>query len=94
MIVHKIDIHTGMCVGDVNVGDLSPTEASALSPAYIVTPIPDGMIPSLCRWDGEQWAEYITSEYSSDETPQLPTLEERISALEQLELERIMGGVG
>ena len=93
MIVHKIDIETGNWTRDVNVGNLSPVEAAALSPAYILAPIPDGMIPSHCRWDGEQWAEYITEEYSSDETPQPPTLEERLSALEQLEIERIMGGV-
>lgn len=30
---------------------------------------------------------------STGETPQPPTLEERLSALERLEIERIMGGV-
>ena len=84
---------TGRYICPVDVGDMSVEEAGVLSPAYIVAEIPDGMIPSHCCWDGEQWAEYITEEYSSDETPQPPTLEERLSALERLEIERIMGGV-
>ena len=61
MIVHKIELETGRYICPVNVGDMSPEEAAALSPAYIVTPIPEGMIPE--RWDGTAW------EYKAPEPP-------------------------
>lgn len=92
MKLRMIDPVTGLYLRDAEVGEMTEAEARALDPALILDPIPEGMISP--RWEGEQWVESETEEYPTDETPQLPTLEERISALEQLEIERIMGGVG
>ena len=39
------------------------------------------------KWDGEKWIEGATE--IPTPTPQEPTLEERLQALEQLELERM-----
>ncbi len=46
------------------------------------------------RWSGEAWEEGATQEYidSLKAQPQEPTVEERIQALEAMELERILGG--
>ena len=48
------------------------------------------------KWNGEAWEEGVTQEYidslKSQEVPQEPSLEERIQALEAMELERILGG--
>lgn len=48
------------------------------------------------RWNGEAWEEGATQEYidslKAQVEPQEPSLEERIQALEVLELERILGG--
>ena len=41
------------------------------------------------KWDGEKWVEGATE--IPPPTPQEPTLEERLQALEQLELERMFG---
>ena len=41
----------------------------------------------LPKWDGEKWIEGATE--IPTPTPQEPTLEERLQALEQLELERM-----
>jgi len=46
------------------------------------------------KWNGESWEEGATQEYidSLKPQPQEPSLEERIQALEAMELERILGG--
>lgn len=48
------------------------------------------------KWNGEAWEEGATQEYidslKTQSQPQEPTLEERIQALEAMELERILGG--
>ena len=48
------------------------------------------------KWNGEAWEEGATQEYIDSlkvqAEPQEPSLEERIQALEILELERILGG--
>ena len=41
------------------------------------------------KWDGEKWVEGATEIPTPQ--PQPPTLEERVQALEQLELERMFG---
>ena len=41
------------------------------------------------KWDGEKWIEGATE--IPPQQPQEPTLEERLQALEQLELERMFG---
>ena len=48
------------------------------------------------RWNGEAWEEGATQEYidslKAQGEPQEPTVEERLQALEAMELERILGG--
>ena len=48
------------------------------------------------KWDGEKWIEGLTQEeidaIKGNVTTE-PSLEERLKALEQLELERMLGGV-
>ena len=48
------------------------------------------------RWNGESWEEGATQEYinslKTQTEPEEPSLEERIQALEAMELERILGG--
>ena len=48
------------------------------------------------KWNGESWEEGATQEYidslKEQAEPQEPSLEERIQALETMELERILGG--
>ena len=48
------------------------------------------------RWNGEAWEEGATQEYidslKAQAEPQEPSLEERVQALEVMELERILGG--
>jgi hypothetical protein len=48
------------------------------------------------RWNGESWEEGATQEYidnlKAQAEPHEPTVEERIQALEAMELERILGG--
>ena len=48
------------------------------------------------KWNGESWEEGATQEYidnlKAQAEPQEPSLEERIQALEVMELERILGG--
>ena len=44
-------------------------------------------------WDGGKWVQNIEPpEPESEPEPQQPSLEERIQALEAMELERILGG--
>ena len=42
-------------------------------------------------WDGEKWLQNVKPPIL-EEIPQEPSLEERIQALEAMELERILGG--
>ena len=48
------------------------------------------------KWNGGAWVEGATQEYinnlKAQAEPQEPSLEERIQALEVMELERILGG--
>lgn len=48
------------------------------------------------KWNGETWVEGATQEYidslKTQSEPQEPTIEERIQALEVMELERILRG--
>ena len=48
------------------------------------------------KWNGETWEESATQDYidslKAQSEPQEPSLEERIQALEVMELERILGG--
>ena len=49
------------------------------------------------KWDGSQWVEGLTQEQiyniKAQSEPAEPTIEERIGALELLELERLFGGM-
>ena len=49
----------------------------------------------LPQWNGEQWIEGATQEYIDglQQTVSEPTMEERLQALELLELERVLGGI-
>ena len=49
----------------------------------------------LPKWNGTKWIEGATQEYidSLQPSPQEPSIEDRISALEFMELERLFGGV-
>ena len=92
MTLHKIDIGTGRYLCDVIVGDDPPIEASALSPAYIVTPIPEGMTPE--RWNGTAW-EYKAPEPPVEEVEITPDdMSARVLATEAalIELAAIIGG--
>ena len=93
MIVYTIDPETGRYICPVNVGDMTPEDAAALSPAYIVTPIPEGMIAP--RWDGTQWVETHIPEPSAEEVVVVPDdMPARVLATEAalIELAAIIGG--
>lgn len=49
------------------------------------------------KWDGEKWVEGLTQEQIDaikvQATPIEPTIEERVQALEFMELERLFGGM-
>lgn len=47
------------------------------------------------RWNGEVWVEGATQEYidSLQPAPQEPSIGDRVSALEMMELERLFGGM-
>jgi hypothetical protein len=61
----------------------------------IEEPCPSGFYHP--RWDGEKWVEGLTQEQidaiRAQSTSTEPTIEERIEALEMLELERLFGGM-
>lgn len=61
---------------------------------YIDTPLPNNPSFYKPRWDGEKWVEGATQEEIDELRQQsmLPTLEERINAIEMLMLEQILGG--
>lgn len=90
MIVYKIDPETGRYICPVNVGDMPPGDAAVLSPAYIIDPIPEGMISPI--WDGAQWVESWREEPSTEAAPTAPTMEERLAAVEAATLDLILGG--
>lgn len=60
----------------------------------IETPCPS--VFYLPKWNGVAWEEGATQEYidnlKAQAEPQEPSIEERIQALEVMELERILGG--
>ncbi len=49
------------------------------------------------KWNGEEWVEGLTQEQidaiKEQATPAEPTIEERVQALEFMELERLFGGM-
>ena len=47
------------------------------------------------KWNGEAWVEGATQEYidSLQPAPQEPSIEDRLNALEMMELERLFGGM-
>ena len=59
----------------------------------IETPCPSGFYHP--RWNGVEWVEGMAQEYidSLKNVVVEPTLEERLQALETMELERILGGM-
>lgn len=61
----------------------------------IEIPCPSGFY--LPKWDGEKWVEGLTQEQidniKAHATPAEPTIEERVQALEFMELERLFGGM-
>ena len=73
---------------------IEDTFVSELTEFTIETPCPSGFY--LPRWNGEAWEEGATQEYidslKAQTEPQEPTVEERLQALEAMELERILGG--
>ena len=82
----KIDIETGLMVDTVH--PLECGDDIIETPCYIPYHLP--------KWNGEAWEEGATQEYidnlKAQAEPQEPSLEERIQALEVMELERILGG--
>ena len=85
IFVRKID-KNGLFIEDAFVEEI--TEFT------IETPCPSGFYHP--KWNGETWEEGATQEYIDSlkvqSEPQEPSLEERIQALEVMELERILGG--
>ena len=60
----------------------------------VVNEIPYGMycVPEICPiWDGEKWVQNVEPP-EPEPQPQEPSFEERLQALEAIELERILGG--
>ena len=59
----------------------------------IETPCPEGF--QIPKWNGTEWVEGMTQEEidSLKNVVVEPTLEERLQALEMMELERILGGM-
>lgn len=83
--VRLID-ESGMFIEDIFVEEL--TEFT------IETPCPGGSYHP--KWNGTEWVEGLTQEeiqaIKDSALPTEPTLEERLQALEVIELERILGG--
>ena len=82
--VRKID-ENGMFIEDVFVEELNEFT--------IETPCPSGFYRP--KWNGKEWVEGLTQEQIDTiktNAVQEPTLQERIEALELLELERLFGG--
>ena len=87
MIVRVIDKETGLFLRDDF--HFNPETEIALT-----APPSQGLYQP--KWNGESWEEGATQEYidslKTQAEPQEPSLEERIQALEVMELERILGG--
>lgn len=66
---------------------------SELTEFTIEMPCPSGLY--LPKWNGTEWIEGMAQEEIDSLTNaiQEPTLEERLQALETMELERILGGM-
>lgn len=85
-----IDKETGIFIRDSGYGDdLKPDREE-----IIEVTIPNGMyaVEGVCPvWDGEKWVQNVKPP-TPEPQPQEPSLEDRIQALEVMELERILGG--
>lgn len=85
IFVRKID-KNGLFIEDAFVEEI--TEFT------IETPCPSGFYHP--KWNGTEWVEGIAQEeidlLKANAIPTEPTLEERLQALEVMELERILGG--
>lgn len=92
-IVYKID-EEGFILWDTG---LVIDEDEEIPEGYYLQPLYVENQPSLYKpkWDGEKWIEGATQEEIDELRQQsmLPTLEERIEALEQYALEQIFKGV-
>jgi len=79
----------GMYVKDVILKDDEEIPANC-----IAEKVPAGFYHP--KWDGQNWIEGLTHEQietlKAEAAHQKPTLEERVQALELLELERLFGG--
>ena len=75
----------GMFIEDAFVEELTEFTIDAPCPSGFYTP----------KWNGEEWVEGATQEYidSLQASPQEPSIEDRINALEMMELERLFGGM-
>lgn len=84
IFVRKID-KNGLFIEDAFVEEITEFTIETLCPSGFYHP----------KWNGETWVEGATQEYidSLQPTHQEPTLEERLQALETLELERLFGGM-
>ena len=87
MIFVRLIDGNGMFIEDAFVEEL--TEFT------IETPCPSGFYQP--KWNGTEWVEGLTQEeiqaIKDSTLPTEPTLEERLQALEAMELERILGGM-
>lgn len=87
MIFVRLIDENGMFIEDAFVEEL--TEFT------IETPCPSGFYQP--KWNGTEWVEGLTQEeiqaIKDSTLPTEPTLEERLQALEAMELERILGGM-
>jgi hypothetical protein len=87
MIYVRLIDENGMFIEDAFVEEL--TEFT------IETPCPAGFYRP--KWNGKEWVEGLTQEQidaiKAQSTPAEPSLEDRIIALEIMELERLFGGM-
>lgn len=92
-VIYKIDDDGYVIWNEIKAID----ENEEVPEGYIDTPLPGENEPSLHRprWDGEKWVEDMTQEEIEELRKQsrIPTLEERIEALELFALEQIFGGL-
>ena len=83
---YKINLSTGLVIDTVHPEEIGED--------IVETPCTDSFY--IPKWNGEAWEEGATQEYidslKMQTEPQEPSLEERIQALEVMELERILGG--
>ncbi len=86
MFVRMID-ENGLFVEDAFVEELTGFTIEEPCPAGFYHP----------RWDGEKWVEGLTpaqiDAIKAQVTPAEPSMEERVQALEFMELERLFGGM-